>query len=254
MIKDVVDAIASAARKLLTNWGALLISLAFYAALIAALYFFFTTREATKLQLVLNLVIALAAVFFFFMLQAMGLSYVRIGVGPLYLLRRAVKDGLNLLLVSLPLILLAWLLVFLLGQAEQKFVADAENPRRWVEIAISWGRISLLCFILPLVAIHCWIAAEREGLAAAFKGFFRSIGRALTPRSVLIYALVIAVFGAIVYFLFFTKIRVNDEWTELLLFGARLVAALLFVFLGWLLTLGAMAEMTSRRAMKELEV
>jgi hypothetical protein len=254
MIKDVIEAIASAARKLFTNWGALLISLALYAALIASLYFFFTLREATKIEVALNLAATMAAIFFFFTLQAMGLSYVRIGVGPLYLLRRALKDGWRLLLVSLPLILLAWLVIFLFGYAERKFVTGAENPRRWVEIALSWGRIVWLYFVLPMVAIHCWLAAERESLSSAFKGIFSSFGRAFTPRSVLIYVPVIAVFSAIVYFLFFTRTQAKSEWMELWLFGARLVAALVFVFWGWFLTLGAMAEMTARRAMGEVKI
>ncbi len=252
MIKDVIGAIAAAARKLFTNWGALLISFALYAALIAALYFFFTTREATILQVVLGLgVLPIAAIFLFFTLQAMGLSYVRIGVGPIYLLRRALKDCWMLLLVSLPLILIAGLVIYFSGYAEAKLVTGAEHPRRWVEVTINWGRIVMLYFVLPLIAIHCWLAAGREGLVSAFREFFRSIGRAFAPRSVLIYVLVIAVFGAIAYFLFFTRTQAKDEWMDLWLFGARLAAALVSVFLGWLLTLGAMAEMTARRVMSE---
>jgi hypothetical protein len=168
------------------------------------------------------------------------------------LLKRALKHCWRLLVVSLPLALLAWLIVWGLSYAEGKLIAEAEPPRRWVELAITWGRIVWLCFVLPLIAIHSWLTAEREGLAAAFKGFLRSVGRALAPRSALIYLLVIALFSAIAYFLFFTKTPAKNEWTELWLFGARLAAALVSVFLGWFLTLGALAEMTARRAMKDL--
>jgi hypothetical protein len=255
MIKDVFDAIGAAARKLFTNWGALLISFALYSALIAALYLFFTTREATYFQVVLTVVfLPLAAIVIFFTLQAMGLSYVRIGVGPLYLLRRALKESWMLLLVSLPLILVGWLAVYLFGYAETKLVAEAENPGRWIGIALSWGLIVILYFVLPLIAIHCWISAEREGLASAFKGIFRNIGRAFGPRSVMIYVLIILVFGALAYFLFFTKTQMQDEWMELWMLGARLVAALVTTFFGWFLTLGALAEMTSRRALSEMEM
>ncbi len=254
MIKDVIEAIGAAARKLFTNWGALLISFALYAGLLALLYVFFPVLSvATNLEVFLHLLVTIAAILFFFTLQAMGLSYVRIGVGPLYLLRRALKDSWKLLVVSLPLILLAWLAVFLFGRAEQKFVTDVETPRRWIEIAITWGRLALLYFVLPLIAIHCWIAAEREGLAAAFQSIFRNIGRAFAPRSVLIYALVIAVFSVVIYFLFFTRTDLKGEWANMWLFGARFAAALAFVFLGWFLTLGAMAEMTVRRAMDEVK-
>jgi hypothetical protein len=86
----------------------------------------------------------------------------------------------------------------------------------------------------------------------ALKGFGRAVARALAPRSLLIYTLVCAFFGAIAYFLLFKKVTFKSEWTELWAVGIKTALALLMVFLGWLLTLGSMAEMTARRAMKEL--
>jgi len=256
MIKDVIEAIAAAARRLFANWGALLISLVLYAALVAAIYlFFFTVREATKLQVALNLVITLAAITFFFAWQAMGLSYVRIGVGAGYLLKRALKDCWKILIVTLPLILLAWLIVYLFGKIDQTYFSQSltagSKARAWLAIGVSAVRIFLLYCLLPLTAIHLWITTVREGLAAAFKGFGLSIARAFAPRSLLIYVLVCAVFGAISYFLLFKKATFKDEWTELWVVGVKTTLALLMIFLGWLLTLGSMAEMTARRAMKE---
>ena len=104
MFKDVIEAIGSAARKLFSNWGALLISLLLYAELLGVLYLFITTSEATTLQVVLTVpVLPLASATLFFSLQAMGISYVRIGVGALYLLKRALKDCWRLLLVTIPI-------------------------------------------------------------------------------------------------------------------------------------------------------
>jgi len=257
MIKDVIEAIAAAARRLFANWGALLISLTLYAALGAAIYlFFFTVREATTLQVALNLVITLAAITFFFAWQAMGLSYVRIGVGAGYLLKRALKDCWKILIVTLPLVLLAWLIVYAFGKIDQTYFTQSltagSKARAGLAIGVSAVRIFLLYCLLPLIAIHLWIATVREGLAAAFKGFGHSIARAFAPRSLLIYVLVCAVFGAISYFLLFKKATFKDEWTELWVVGVKTTLALLMIFLGWLLTLGSMAETTARRAMKEL--
>ena len=53
---------------------------------------FFTIREATATQVALNLVLPIAAVALFFLIQAMGLSYTRIGVGAAYLLKRSLGD------------------------------------------------------------------------------------------------------------------------------------------------------------------
>src|SRR5215510_3569300 len=119
MVKDVSHSIAAAAQRLFANWAALLISLTLYSALLGAIYLFFTIREATATQVALNLILPIAVVALFFMIQAMGLSYVRIGVGAGYLLKRSLGDCWRILLASLPLILIAWLIVYLFGKADQ---------------------------------------------------------------------------------------------------------------------------------------
>src|SRR5690349_5541705 len=124
MVKDVFHSIAAAAQRLFANWPALLISLSMYSALVGAIYLFFTIREATATQVALNLILPIAAVALFFMIQAMGLSYVRIGVGAVYLLKRSLEDCWRILLASLPLILIACLIVYLFGKADQAFFTE----------------------------------------------------------------------------------------------------------------------------------
>jgi hypothetical protein len=228
-----------------------------YSALLGAIYLFFTIREATATQVALNLILPIAVVALFFMIQAMGLSYVRIGVGPAYLLKRSLDDCWRILLASLPLILIAWLIVYLFGKADQAYftVSDAAGSRSMVwglgAIAAHAVQILLLHVLLPLIAIHLWIATVRGGLAAAFKGFIRVVTRALAPRSLLIYSAICVVFGVIVYLLLFKTITFKSEWTELWIVGIKTALALLLTFIGWLLTLGSMAELTTRREMLE---
>src|SRR5215470_6529040 len=251
MLKDVLHSIAAAAQRLFANWAALLISLLLYAAMIGAIYLFFNSREATALQVALNLILPIVAVALFFLIQAMGLSYVRIGVGAGYLLKRALKDCWKILLVSLPLILLVWLIAFAFGKIDQTwFSASAitgSKARAWGAIGVNALRIFLLFCVLPLIAIHLWMATVREGMGAAFRGLGRAAVRALAPRSLMIYALLCAVFGGIIYFLLFKKITFKSEWTELWAVGIKTALALLLTFIGWLLTLGSMAELTARR-------
>ena len=76
---------------------------------------------------------------------------------------------------------------------------------------------------------------------------------AFSPRSILIYLLVVLAFGAVAYLFFVTRIKVDDAWVELWIFGARQAIALVIVFLGWFITVGALAEMTARRALIEIE-
>lgn len=255
MIKDVFASIGAAARKLVTNFGAVLVAFLLYALLWMAGYVFVTTREATQLQVALSLlVLPLLAVVVFFVLQAIGLSYVRIGVGAGYLIKRAMQDFWKLLIVSLPLLLLAWGLWKLFGYLDHRFVASAKPQNRGMELAITVLRWLCFYLILPLWAIHLWMTAIRQGLGPALKGIGRSLLAAFSPRSVLIYVLVIAIFGALAYFIAFTETHVKSEWGELWLVGIRFALALLLPFLGWMLALGALAEMTARRALKELEV
>jgi hypothetical protein len=270
MVKDVFHSIAAAAQRLFANWGALLISLTMYAALLGAIYLFVTTGVATAAQVSLTLILPIAAVALFFMIQAMGLSYVRIGVGAAYLLKRSLEDCWRILLASLPLILIAWLIVYLFGKADQTFFSvtgsvtglpESTNTLRvepkvevewwWAPVALHAVQILLLHVLLPLIAIHLWIATVRGGLAAAFKGFNRVVTSALAPRSLLIYAAICAVFGAVVYLLLSKTITFKSEWTELWFVGIKTALALLLTFIGWLLTLGSMAELTARREMLE---
>ncbi|MGH9769710.1 MAG: hypothetical protein ACREAB_19985, partial [Blastocatellia bacterium] len=147
--------------------------------------------------------------------------------------------------------------VYLFGKADQTFFSESltaeSKARAWGAIAAHAAQIFLLHVFLPLIAIHLWIATVREGALAAFKSFGRSVARALAPRSLLIYALICGVFGAIVYFLLFKKVAFKSEWAELWAVGIKTALALLMAFIGWLLTLGSIAEMTARSAMKELE-
>lgn len=255
MIKDVFASIGAAARKLLTNFGAVLIALLFYVALWLTGYAFFNTGLATQWQVVLNLaILPLVALILFFVLQAIGLSYVRIGVGAGYLLKRALKDFWKLLVVSLPLVLLAWVLVKLFGYLDTKFLTGTtKQASRWPAMAVTVGRWLLLYGLLPLWAIHLWMKTIREGLGPAFKGMGRSLVAALSPRSVLIYVIVLALLGALAYFIAFTKTPIQSEWAELWIVGTRFALALLLPFFAWMLTLGAMAEMATRRALSDFD-
>lgn len=242
MIKDVIQTIATAARKIVVNRAVLLVSFLLYGALLSVLYLLFTTREATDIQLLLTFTLPLLALFIFFTLQVLGVSYICQGVTPANLLKRSLKECWKLLLVSLPIILLGWLLIYTAGRIESQL---PDGPG-WRLTILTWARGFLLYFVLPLITIHLWIATERQDLKAVILGIGRSIVRAFSPRSMLVYLAVVAVFGAIAYFLFFTKTTVKSDWGELCLFGFRLALALIFSFLGWLLTLGSLAELAAR--------
>jgi hypothetical protein len=253
MVKDIFHSIAAAGLRLFANWAALLISLLLYSALLGAIYLFFTIREATATQVALNLILPIAAVALFLLIQVMGLSYTQIGVGVADLLKRSLRDCRRIILVSVPVILIAWLIVYLFGKADQTFFTEsltaASKVRAWGAVAVNAVRILLLYCLLPLIAVHLWIEAVSQGVAAAFLESGRVVTRALAPRSLLIYALICAVFGATVYFLLFQQATFKGPWTQLWAVGIKTALALLLTFIGWLLTLGSMTELAARREM-----
>jgi hypothetical protein len=181
----------------------------------------------------------------------LGVSYVRIGVGPGYLLRRALKDCWSLLLVSVPLALLAWLIAW--GSNKLKGQIGYEQSKEWLRTLLWWARFIMLYIVLPLLAIHLWIAAAREGARGAYRGFLRNAAYAFAPRSLAIYALLYTIFSVLIYVLLFTKTQVGGAWMELALLGVRVSLVLLLVFVGWLVTLGALAEVTARSVKAEME-
>lgn len=258
MIRDIFESIGAAARKVFSNWAVVLIALLIYEALLAVVYLFIVTGEATMVDVLLTvLVLPVAAVFLFFMVQALGVSYVRIGVGPLYQLKRALRDCWKILVVSLPVMLLIGLVIHFSDAAQVRLIRQVyeQDPPsgQWKIQALQWTRYALLYFLLPLISIHLWIAAVREGVGGAFKGVGRVLATAFSPRSIIIYLIVGVVFGAVAWQLFNTRIRVEDAWYELWVFGARLMIALIVVFLGWFIAVGSLAEMTARRALREIE-
>lgn len=264
MFRNSFVAIGTAARTLWRNMGALALFNALYAALLFALYAFISTKEATRWQLALTALFALAAPILFFVLQAAGVNYAG-GEAASFgsLLRRALKSFWKLLLVSLPLIALAVLVVYLLNKLQVRFPLPTEAeaarpalttpaypagpppmPLRWQNIIFPTLRLLLLGFALPLAAIHLWISVAHEGFGRTLKGLHRVFARAFSVQSVVIYAVGLFVFALIPYILVFTRTPVSNAWGELILFGIRLALAFVFTLWGWVITLGALTRNT----------
>jgi hypothetical protein len=109
-------------------------------------------------------------------------------------------------------------------------------------VAISTVQYLLFCLILPLAAIHLWIAAARDGLVQSFKRSPRILARAFAPRSVVIYVIGFIFFAVLPYFLVVTRTPVTNAWLDAGLLVGRLALAALFSLTGWVVTVGALAQ------------
>jgi hypothetical protein len=257
MIKDSLKDIGNSARGLFRNPLGLLLLCALYLATLVCLYVFFATGQANAWQLIVSALTAVAAPVFFFLLQSAVANFAQPDTGVGALLRRTLRDFLKVLLLGIPLIALAVGIIYLLGKLQAHLpkveeaphvvlstLAPKPQPLHWQEALVSSLWLLLLGIILPAIAAHLWLSTARDGLVFTLKKIHRVVGRAFTPRPVLIYLVGLFVFGLMPYFILFTRTSVSNGWVELSLFALRLALAFLFTLLGWTITLGALARAT----------
>jgi hypothetical protein len=268
MTKNVLASLFAAARDLVRSPRALAVLVALYVALIAAVFFFITTREATLWQLFVTGASFILAPLLFFVVQAAGASYAVGHRGAGALLRHTARSFLKVLVVSIPFVLLAVLSVYLLNKLEQRVQLSPEErasmeyarsstqsgetesseasnrkpPVRWKYLFVSALRLFVLGLFLPLAAMHLWLVAARDGLVAAFARFHRHILRAFSARSVLTYGVGMIVFALIPYFLITKRTPFTSNTLELVIFGARIFLAFSLMLFGWVLTMTALAR------------
>jgi hypothetical protein len=258
-MKSILAAFGLASRRFFTNWRALIVFILVYAALILALYFFFSTRVATLLQVIVTFVLALVAPVLFFILQAMGVEYMQDEQNTGSLMKQSLKEFWKLMLISIPFAALVWLSIFLLGKIHVDAPAaartitppgrpgssSASQPIQWAALGLSTFQFLLIYVAIPMTAIHLWIATAREGLGHAIKRVGHALRNAFRPGSVIIYVIGLLVFGVIPYMLVSPTTHSKSPWLELGLLVSRLVVAALFSLFGLVITLGALTVRTN---------
>jgi hypothetical protein len=213
MYSTSINAIISAARSLFGNRRSLLLMLVVYAALLAAIYLFVSTREATVSQLLVTLVTIVAAPALFFVLQAAI-------VGPTS--RGLMTRSLKLLFVSVPVIAIAMGALYGLLKFQT-------HPA-----IITTVRYLLWTVLVPLLVVQLWIAVSYGGVRVR-----EVLTRAFAPQSMFVYACGFLLFAVAPYLLLQKSIPVQRPWVEILLIVVRLGVTALLILLGWALTVRA---------------
>ena len=268
MTKQVLSALFNAARGVLRDWRALAALAALYAALVAACGLFVTTREARLWQIALTGLLAFAAPLLLFVLLAACGVYAVGESRPLAVVARGLKSFWKVALISVPFVALVVGTVYGMNKLENRVKHDprdeasvryaqeqaqaesdegppAERPKppvRWAYVAVSALRLLLLGVVLPLAAVHLWLAAIRDGFGAMLRSLFRVLLRAYSARSVFTYAVGMVVFALLPYFLIIKRTPASAGWLELTLFGLRIGLAFLLTLFGWLATTRALAR------------
>jgi len=263
MLIETFSSIVTAVRKVFANWPALLLVATVYVALLGTLYFFVAVREASVAQVTLTFALALVAPILFFVLQAMiasGFSDSGQPVSAGLLAKRSLTGFWKFIVITLPLIALAVLVIYLLAKYQSHLAAAADGATQlhpmamssrtqeaarpsinWKGAALSTVRYLALGLMLPLAAIHLWLATARDGLIAAIKKTGQLLARAFAPQSVLIYVAGFLIFAVVPYFLLFRTTPNKHAWLEIILLTIRLAAVFALTLLGWVITVKAIA-------------
>ena len=275
MLTQTFQSLVTATRNVFRNWQSLLLAAAVYASLLALLYLFVSIREATLVQVTLTFAFAVAVPLLFFILQAMIASgstrqVANENTSPTdqvtagLMLRRSLTSFWKLLLVSLPLIALALLIAYLISRAQNHFgqtpevagnaphllasTANAQRAARPIDWRVAlFSTIRYLSFglVLPLAAIHLWLATMHDGLGGAIRKIVTLLSRAFAPQSVLIYIAGFLVFAVVPYFLLFKTMQTKHAWLELSLLVARLVVVFALTLMGWMITVRALGLLST---------
>src|SRR6266852_2613429 len=239
--------------------AALAIFAALYALLLATLYWFIATREATVWQVAITLLGLVLIPAEFFILQAAILDQAR---DQRFRWRAILIDALKIFVVTIPILIIAYVLWYLLNKWQVHYPAPKPaivfppappkaQPVHWPTLLFATLRCLLFGVAFPLAAIHKWIEVTRNDLKTLFaggaKGILKRIGgvfaRAFSSNSVLTYALGLIVFGLIPYALLFVRLTIKGNKTEFVVFILQLVLAFAFMLCGWIVTVGALARL-----------
>jgi hypothetical protein len=219
-----IIAMFSAARLLFKNRRALALMLAAYTGLLTAIFLFVSTREATIPQLILTMVVAIAAPALFFVLQTVSVSYTNGSPSS-----GLIKNSLKLIVVSVPVIALTVLAVYGLSKVNS-----------YVTLVTATGYL-LASVVAPLLAIQLWIAASSGELRGLLKGLRRVAARAFAPQSVFVYVCGFLIFAVAPYLLITLTVPAANAWLEFMLLMLRLSVSGLLIVFGWVMTVGALS-------------
>jgi hypothetical protein len=246
------------------NLGALLVFAFIHALLLLASYLFIAIREATVWQVMITYALIILIPLGFFVLQA---SIIDRELDQQLRWRVILIDAVKFLAVTIPALLIVWLLYYLLNKVAGRYPAPvvalpapaahakvptppATPPLHWPSLIFATLRFALLGVAFPLVTIHLWIAIAGGGFLSPFrlgaKSFFKRIGSALASAfsadSVLIYGLGLIIFFVLPYVVLVPTFKITGNKTEFIVFGLRLLVAFLFSLVGWVITLTALAR------------
>ncbi|MDX6614646.1 MAG: hypothetical protein QOD75_3832 [Blastocatellia bacterium] len=244
MLKPTIQTMLAAAKRLWQQPGMLAVFATLYAVLLAMLYAFAMVSEATFAQVLLTLLLMLAASLEFMMLQAAIIDNAQNGAinWP-----RILRNSLRLAKVTLPVIIFSVALFLGLNRWESGFAAPSASPQGLHLPALLFSTLRWLLFgiTLPLATIHLWlhttgqIGGEKTSILRRGRTVLSS---AFTPASVFTYTIGLVLFALVPYAILFLQLPLKGARTDFPILIGRLVLVFLTTLCGWVLTVTASAQ------------
>ena len=249
----------------LINIRALVVFAIIYALLLATFFRFIWIREATVWQVFVTYAFMILIPAEFFIFQASIIDRVR---DQKFRWRAIVTDALKFFVATIPVLLIAWLVYYLLNKIAVRFpppvvqtlpvVPGPPKPQtlHWPTLIFATLRFVLWGVALPLATIHLWIAVAGGEIRSLFDGgakpFLKRIGSAVAhafaSESILIYALGLIVFFVLPYAMLFVPFSPKGNKTEFVMFILRLLLCFIFSLIGWVVTISALTKSSTETA------
>jgi len=243
----------------LINIPALLIFAAMYALLLVSAYLFISTREATVRQVLTTYALMILIPALFFIWQSAVINRTRDGE---FQWRVILLDALTFFVATIPVLLIAWLLHYLLNKVAVRYpppilsvLPGAAGPAKpaplhWPSMLFATVKFVLWGIAFPLASIHLWISVSGGKVRSLFSGgvksFLGTIGsalaRAFSSEPVLIYGLGLFIFFVIPYVILIPVFTVKGNKADFVVFVLRLLISFVFTLIGWVVTLSALVR------------
>lgn len=248
-----------------TNLPALAVYTLIYAVLVLSFFKFIWTREATLWQVFLTYAFMVLIPAEFFIFQAAIIDRVRDGK---FRWRAILVDAVKFFVVTIPVLLLAWLVYYLLNRWQLRYpppviptlpnatAPAAPQPIHWPSLLFATLRFVLLGVVWPLTAIHLWIAIAggevrslfADGAPSLLRRLSSALARAVSFEAVLIYGLGLIIFLLIPYAILFTPFSPQGNKTDFAFFVLRLLLTFVFSLIGWVVTITALTRNNLQRS------
>jgi hypothetical protein len=178
---------------------------------------FVLVREATIFQVVITFVLPFVIALLFFFLQALCVGYEAGKPLPAWL-RRAARLTLDIAGVTMPVFFIFVCLAYLSGRLQTVWVALAGGA------------------VLPLLAIHLWLEADKKGVLRAWRNGFNVLRNAFAPPSLAAYLVGLLVFAGGPFLLTQARLPLPGR-AQVFWFVMRLITAGMVALFGWAATI-----------------